>query len=847
MKANGVPITFLGESKELAVPFFQRHYVWKEENWQELLQSFQNTDTVPFLGSIILKDKGWGNFEIIDGQQRLTTITILAKALYDSLPEEKKTPDNGIFTSIIAYLFYNKNASDSLNERKPKITHSYYDKESYSSVVKSTIIDEPAINLSNIGENSNNILKCYKYYREYLNGKSVDEINHLFNSIFDNTKKVIVLIELENSDDEEQRIFDTINRAGIRLTSADIIKNNLFEKLLKSYSNDEVIELYQKNWNDIFYNDTDRRLWDSTRIFGNVERTNLEFLLYCVATIKWGKDDNIFKSLDKTFSQNTEGLSPEELKGLVSDISDYAIIFKKCILDLQEQVKNTNDPPRFKYSERTKLFLFILEKFGVQMFYPYILKRIKDVNANLNSSSLERDFKILESFIVRRRISGKGTQDYVDKCNALLRAEPGQELNSVIIPELSKADSKICDDDIKIYLQQKINTENAKTLLYVIELFMRNEDTFLEDSSLLSNLTLEHIMPTKWEKYWSDVDVVDKFGKKVGDKDKIQCRKEAINCIGNMILLTQKLNASTNNKSFATKVCDAHGYKNYSSLKLTSSIVDSYNQNPVWNEQQIYNRADKICELFLLIWPNYLTESIEDIPEEAFKDPISLMKALSKVNYSDDLEDDSTLLISKEDFIRRINIQRKTFDKYIKEQKIVPDRWLTEDSSTPRPYFTQETFDKYVNLFKWTVITPDNIKEVFMERIEQMDMQRSYKPLLLKTVIEKSSDTGKLSMKEVVSSFRDFYSSRKNNNQFVENDDSIFTRSNYTDEEAKKEILRYPLDCFAQMNIVEYVEYRDEVVINPTLWESLTVQDKQQVISICEAKLNYYYDVLLAT
>ena len=55
--------------------------------------------------------------------------------------------------------------------------------------------------------------KCYKYYREYLNGKSVDEINHLFNSIFDNTKKVIVLIELENSNDEEQRIFDTINRA----------------------------------------------------------------------------------------------------------------------------------------------------------------------------------------------------------------------------------------------------------------------------------------------------------------------------------------------------------------------------------------------------------------------------------------------------------------------------------------------------------------------------------------------------------------------------------------------------------------------------------------------------------
>ena len=88
-----------------------------------------------------------------------------------------------------------------------------------------------------------------------------------------------------------------------------------------------------------------------------------------------------------------------------------------------------------------------------------------------------------------------------------------------LLYRMSKADSKICDDDIKIYLQQKINTENAKTLLYVIELLIsRNEDTFLEDSSLLSNFTLEHIMPTKWEKYWSDVDVVDKFGKKVGDR-----------------------------------------------------------------------------------------------------------------------------------------------------------------------------------------------------------------------------------------------------------------------------------------------------------------------------------------
>lgn len=221
MNAKGDSIAFLGELKELKVPFFQRHYVWQKENWEELLQSFQNTDAPPFLGSIILKDKGLGDTQIIDGQQRLTTITILAKALYDSLPDEKKNYNNGIYISIRNYLFYKRNDSDDFLASKPRITHSYYDQEYYSMVIKASILDETPIDLSTIKEDSNNILKCYKYYREYLNGKSVDAINQLFNSIFDRNKKVIVLIILNNNDEEEQRIFDTINRAGVRLSSAD--------------------------------------------------------------------------------------------------------------------------------------------------------------------------------------------------------------------------------------------------------------------------------------------------------------------------------------------------------------------------------------------------------------------------------------------------------------------------------------------------------------------------------------------------------------------------------------------------------------------------------------------------
>ena len=89
MKAEAKSLRFLGESNKLSVPFFQRRYVWTEDNWIELIESIENTEVTPFLGSLILKEQSGNEFSVIDGQQRLTTITILAKSIYDSLPDAK--------------------------------------------------------------------------------------------------------------------------------------------------------------------------------------------------------------------------------------------------------------------------------------------------------------------------------------------------------------------------------------------------------------------------------------------------------------------------------------------------------------------------------------------------------------------------------------------------------------------------------------------------------------------------------------------------------------------------------------------------------------------------------------
>ena len=112
MEAKAKSLRFLGEGKKLSVPFFQRRYVWEESNWREMLDTFQNEEIMPYLGSIILKEKSSKESNIIDGQQRLTTITILAKAIYDCLSNDSKNPGSGIRNCVENFLYYRNNAAD---------------------------------------------------------------------------------------------------------------------------------------------------------------------------------------------------------------------------------------------------------------------------------------------------------------------------------------------------------------------------------------------------------------------------------------------------------------------------------------------------------------------------------------------------------------------------------------------------------------------------------------------------------------------------------------------------------------------------------------------------------------
>ncbi|VEJ52365.1 Uncharacterized conserved protein [Campylobacter insulaenigrae] len=147
MEARENNFNFIRDEKRIVVPFFQRPYVWKKENWEQLLNDLKNSfieKKEHFLGSIILKrsDKVENYSIVIDGQQRLTTFSILIKVLYNSLDNQQKN-------YFKDYLF--ENFTDDI----PKISHSRLDRIKYEKILK----DEDINNKEEEG-----IFGCFNYF-----------------------------------------------------------------------------------------------------------------------------------------------------------------------------------------------------------------------------------------------------------------------------------------------------------------------------------------------------------------------------------------------------------------------------------------------------------------------------------------------------------------------------------------------------------------------------------------------------------------------------------------------------------------------------------------------------------
>jgi hypothetical protein len=597
MKAEAMSLTFLGNEGLVRIPFFQRGYVWNIENWEDILADLLDFNKCHFLGSLILKqlEKQTGKPKevlVIDGQQRLTTLNVLLRATYNSFDEETQ---KNCESSLRNYLFFKKNQTD--KNYFVKIEHSKIDKKHFQKIINNDIIDEEynAIVVENPAKKTqskhNKVLQCFKYFSEKLKDIEENSRLELFNRLLDQENKILVIIDLSEKEDE-QAIFDTINSAGVRLSSADIIKNAFFQKALDMFDNAEEVEtLYKEKWENVFSLDEDAiNFWDTPRPTGRLMRDNIEILLHSISVIKgfFDPDKHTLSDLSNLYKTYISKISKDELKKFVEEISKYATLFREKILVF-------NSSTLFNYQDNYARLFHILNVCEISTFHPYILSLF--FKYDNNETKLIEELHKVETFVVRRMITKSETKSYNKICKEFIKD------NSAIDTKLAEQ----TDEEVKNGLNSIVN-KNATLLLFWIELYRRAIDSKQSVKELKYNYSLEHLMPQKWEEYWSEVAIVDLEGNAISDKEIAKReRYSKIYQIGNMTLLNSSLNTSLRNYEFDRKINGEgrkKGIKDYAYLGITRfDVLTPYeNGDKIWNEKKIIDRTESLANDIIKIW-----------------------------------------------------------------------------------------------------------------------------------------------------------------------------------------------------------------------------------------------------
>lgn len=584
----------------LEVPFYQRSYVWQQEQWQRFLEDMEfisHCQQDYFLGSAILKqqmtDMGESNDHrtIIDGQQRFTTLAIFAKSLC------LKTNDMDIFNQHFT-VRNKKKGTKSL-----ALLHSINDRTDFEKVL---MLDEDVA----IEDAHSNILKCYNYFQKNINVDKVD-IDVLMAHI------VFIAIELQQQDDE-QVIFDTINSLGVRLTTAELLKNYFFTEA----SRDE----YEQLWMPIF--EKDRSIityWDTMVTTGRKMRSNIDaffaaFLNIKIHDPKLGVDTEhraMYRRADSIFSNYKDLISTYHVdkKDLFWEIMEYAEIYHENINPDISSVELPGKP----CIERINFLITVLDCSTMVPYVLYILRNVKDTK--------ERNlmFGYLESYIVRRQICKSENNSFSDLFSEGLIG------NQILTLETLKdyIENKGDDRNLSLPNDRRVSeclhiiehpNKRGLAILYLMETKLRAGKPHATKLYSFDEYSLEHIMPKKFEKNWPLIEGYDE-----------DTRKSMINTLGNMAMLPQRLNSSVSNAAWQVKLDGnkkQNGLTYYASDLVTLKDVIKKKE---WNEICISERADWLADVSVKIWPSYLPgqeeessfdfledEESEDKPSEGF-------------------------------------------------------------------------------------------------------------------------------------------------------------------------------------------------------------------------------------
>ena len=207
-------------------------------------------------------------------------------------------------------------------------------------------------------------------------------------------------------------------------------------------------------------------------------------------------------------------------------------------------------------------------------------------------------------------------------------------------------------------------------------------------------------------------------------------------------------------------------------------------------------------------------------------------------------QEEAAGMLSQMEFVRRVNVQAETVERYLREDLILPDLVVPMSEHRTFKYFKEETLAAAAEKYGWTLIDDSNRKELFMDMVRKMDMSYSYKPVLMLAVLAHADAHGRVKISDLVDFFRAFYAERRANSLPVEKANSVYCRPDATDKEIERNILSNPFKRFEDMQMMRHTKTLGIVEVDPAVWKKLTEAEKEEIRKVCYEKLDAYYSRL---
>lgn len=236
-------------------------------------------------------------------------------------------------------------------------------------------------------------------------------------------------------------------------------------------------------------------------------------------------------------------------------------------------------------------------------------------------------------------------------------------------------------------------------------------------------------------------------------------------------------------------------------------------------EERLYNRGEK-------------PDALIDWPVDALD-----YELVDLFNWQEEAEG----MISQMEFIRRVDVQSETVMRYIDEGKLEADLTVPMSARRKFHYFKEETLFAAAERFGWRLIDDSNRKDMFMEMVRQMDMTFSYKPVLIKAVLQLADAKGMVKLDDIVAYFRQFYDQRRQAGLVVEKSSSIYNNPNCDDAQIRRNILANPFKRFEDRHMLMHAKTLGMIQVDAAVWKRLTPDDKEEVLQCCDRALEAYF------